>query len=272
MSQADRLYQQLMPLINKINRHPLYQQIKSLQDLRIFMQHHVFAVWDFMCLLKALHSKLVCTQAPWFPPLDAKSARLISQILVEEEGDVFPDEKNYQSHFEMYLAAMQEVGADIKPIQQLLMHLKPFALLDACNAINIPNCVKQFVQTTFSFFNSSVHEIAAVFVFGREAITQMMFQPILNQLKNQLPIIDQDRLQLVQYYFNRHITLDSEEHFPKALQMLTRLCGKEESRWQQAKIAAHQALLARLEFLTAIQNNLTVTMDSTKYLKAQAIE
>lgn len=253
MPPVEQLHQHLTPLLNDINHHPLYENIKSLNDLRIFMQHHVFAVWDFMCLLKSLHSKLVCTHAPWFPPLDAQSAHLITRILAEEEGDVLPDQ-TYQSHFEIYLQAMQEIGANTKPIERLLIHLKPFTLPDALLTSAIPECAKQFVQTTFSFFSAELHELAAVFVFGREAITQKMFEPILNQLKNHLPHAEQSKLQLAQYYFSRHIELDSEEHFPQALQMLIRLCKNDPLRWQQAKKAAEHALQARLKFLTAIHS------------------
>lgn len=253
MSQASQLHRYLTPLINEINHHPLYTKIISLHHLQIFMEHHVFAVWDFMCLLKALHQKIVCTKPLWFPPLDAESAHLITRILVEEEGDILPDEKTYQSHFEIYLQAMQQIGADRRSIERLLIHLKPFSLEDALYTSAIPGCAKQFVQTTFSFFNAPVHEIAAAFVFGREAITQKMFEPILHQLKYRLSAAEQDQLKLVQYYFHRHITLDSEDHFPKALKMLTRLCGDDQSRWQQAKDAATKALKARLRFLTAIQ-------------------
>jgi len=259
MSRSENLLQELNPLIANINNHSLYQNIRDLADLRIFMQHHVFAVWDFMCLLKTLHGKVVCTQAPWFPPIDAESAHLISRILVEEEGDILPDGQNYKSHFEIYLASMNDVGADPKVILQLLQNLsnRPnTGLQDALNEINVSDSIKQFVQTTFSFFDLTVHEVAAAFVFGREAITQIMFQPMLVQLQDELPPSDQTKMQLLQYYLNRHIALDSEEHFPKALQMLTRLCGNDELKWEQAKNAAEKALRARLQFLTAIQETI----------------
>ena len=88
--------------------------IHTLNHLRIFMEHHVFAVWDFMCLLKELHRRIVCTQAPWFPPKDAYCAHLISRILVEEEGDLTEDQQHYLSHFELYLTAMKKIGANVR--------------------------------------------------------------------------------------------------------------------------------------------------------------
>ena len=53
--QAKEIFRQCSPLMEKINQHPLYQSIHTLSHLRIFMEHHVFAVWDFICLLKELH-------------------------------------------------------------------------------------------------------------------------------------------------------------------------------------------------------------------------
>ena len=38
--------------------HPLPQTMHSVADVRVFMEHHVFAVWDFGCLLRTLHGQL----------------------------------------------------------------------------------------------------------------------------------------------------------------------------------------------------------------------
>ena len=65
--------------------HSLYSNIKTIDDLRDFVEIHIFAVWDFMSLLKALQNLLTCTKIPWTPNLDSKSARLINQIIVDEE-------------------------------------------------------------------------------------------------------------------------------------------------------------------------------------------
>jgi hypothetical protein len=247
---VDQLTKELQPLIVKINHHPLYTTINSIDDIRIFMGQHVFAVWDFMCLLKELHSQIVVTSAPWFPPKDALSAHLISSILVEEEGDL-TEEGQYASHYDTYILAMQKIGADTTQIEKLLELLKKgVSIHSALDCLSISVSTKKFVKTTFSFFSMQLHELAAAFVYGREGITCEMFSPLVKQLEKSS---EKTALSTLIYYFKRHIELDDEQHFPKALQMLTNFIGTDEIKLNEAKVAAEKALYARLEFLTDIQ-------------------
>lgn len=254
MNHANTVTHRLSPLIEQIQRHPLYEAMHSLAHLRVFMEHHVFAVWDFMCLLKELHRRIVSTQAPWFPPKDAYCAHLINRILVEEEGDVTEDGIHYLSHFEIYLKAMQKIGANTQPVQKFLRLLSSgHTIAVAADAIPLPDSIQRFVQTTFSFFDQDTPAIAAAFVYGREAITPLMFAPLVRRLEHTLLASDQSCLGTLSYYLQRHIELDQGDHFPQALQMLGHLAGEDAAYWQQIETAACCALEARLDFLTSIQ-------------------
>src|SRR6266571_8150832 len=97
--------------------HPVYAEVASVADLRRFMEDHVFAVWDFMSLLKRLQQDMTCIKVPWFPADNAKAARLINDIVIGEETDVDPD-GSYVSHLALYLRAMAEIGASTRQFEK----------------------------------------------------------------------------------------------------------------------------------------------------------
>ena len=54
MKEIQTLEKAIQPLRETLQKHPLYQSLNSLKDVGIFMELHVYAVWDFMSLLKSL--------------------------------------------------------------------------------------------------------------------------------------------------------------------------------------------------------------------------
>ncbi len=254
MANLEIVNEQLAPLIEKIKNHSLYAAIDSIENLRIFMENHVFAVWDFVCLLKELYSRLVTTRAPWFPPKDPYSAHLISRILIEEESDHALDGQAHYSHFELYLQAMQAMQADTRPIEYFLQRLKQGdILIAAMESAQLSVAIQHFVLTTFGFFDQDTPILAAAFVYGREAITTAMFTPLVQRLQRSIPQHQQPSIQLLLYYFNRHIELDHHEHFPQALKILHHLAGEDEKKWREIAVHARLALQSRLVFLDHIQ-------------------
>jgi hypothetical protein len=93
------------------------------------------------------------------------------------------------------------------------------------------------------------------FVYGREGITASMFIPMLKKLKSETNFYDADQFSTLVYYLERHIALDNEEHFPKALKMLSHLIQEDQQKLQEAEEAAIKALKARINFLTDIQQS-----------------
>src|SRR5258706_2343007 len=111
------------PLRQQIINHKVYSVINYNDDLKVFMQYHVFAVWDFMSLLKSLQNNLTCTSVPWFPKGSADTRHLINEIVVGEESDVDSFGKR-KSHFELYLDAMRQCGAGTSQIENFITVLK----------------------------------------------------------------------------------------------------------------------------------------------------
>ena len=144
-------------------QHPVYHQIQTLAQLQKFAEVHVFAVWDFMSLLKSLQLGLTCVQLPWVPVGSANTRFLINEIVAGEESDV-DEHGNRISHFELYLTAMRQMGADNSKIDQLLALLKAGNTIEeAIDATNIPAEVKAFLQYTFQIAqHAPLHVKAAV--------------------------------------------------------------------------------------------------------------
>jgi Protein of unknown function (DUF3050) len=236
-----RLLEVVAPARQRLVDHPLYREIRDIQHLRIFLQSHVFAVWDFMSLLKSLQACLTCVATPWLPSAYPKSRRLINEIVLGEESDNFGD--GYISHFELYLQAMVEAGADTSAIRNLIDELKSGRELpDALSVAGPPAEAVEFVRTTFSFLQlDKPHVTVAAFTFGREDLIPGMFRQMVKDLRQNLETVG-----LFEYYLDRHVEVDADSHGPMALQMVEELCGPVERKWEEAGLGAVTALQARL--------------------------
>ena len=223
-------------------RHPIYSRLDSLAGLRTFMEHHAFAVWDFMSLLKSLQRELTCVSVPWVPRGEAVSRRLVNEIVVGEESDDGVND-GFTSHLELYLAAMQECGADRSRIEALVRALQAGAPLGvALDRARPPAAARAFVDCTFEIIASqSIVQVAAAFTLGREELIPDMFSKFVEDLSRR----EQGRLGLFLDYLRRHIAMDGERHGPMSARLLEHLCAGDAARWTEALQAARKALQAR---------------------------
>jgi len=250
----EKLKSQIGPLRAQLVNHPLYGNIRSLYDLNVFMEHHAFAVWDFMSLLKALQQKLTCTQIPWMPVGNANTRYLINEIVTGEESDV-DQQGNRTSHFELYLKAMQQAGSSANAIQFLFAELKAGKNIDdALVSADIPDAARKFVQHTFEVIATNAAYLqAAVFTFGREDLIPDMFISMVKEISAQFP----NKVDLLVYYLERHIEVDGDHHSQLAYQMTAELCGDDDVKWQKATHAVENALRARIALWDGILNAIT---------------
>ncbi len=238
-------------LRQQLLNHELYQYLENMEQLQLFMEQHVYAVWDFMVLLKTLQRKLTSTGEAWVPSDNRIARRLINDIVLAEESDL--DINNQpSSHYEMYLAAMKQCGADTQSINRLVRKSKEGHSLKSLVQYNVAEmdaaCLN-FVKNSYAVVKrDKVHEVAAAFSFGREDLIPDLFTEIVKDLNQKF----EGRLSAFVYYLERHIEIDSDEHGPMAEQMISELCGNDETKWQEAQEAAKQALEARLAFWDAI--------------------
>lgn len=246
----DRLQAAVMPARRTVVQHPLYDMLDSRESITTFMEHHVFAVWDFMSLLKSLQRNLTCVEVPWVPTGPTASRRLINDIVLVEESDQLGG--GFTSHFELYIAGMTQAGADTAVIARFIEEIRSGNTVPtAVVAAQVPQPSAQFMTQTWGFINSgSVHCQAAAFAFGREDLIPDMFSRIvtINQEVGGFDtFID---------YLERHIEVDGEEHTPMAMQMLADLCGDDEQKWRECTNAVTQALNARTELWDGIAQSI----------------
>jgi len=239
---------------DQLLKHHLYHKIKTVADLNVFLENHIYAVWDFMSLLKALQSKLTCVSVPWFASASPDVRYLINEIVLAEESDEYVDGRRL-SHFEMYIDAMETSGADTSAVHSFLENVRQSAdIFAVIQQSTLPEKVKQFLEFTFKVIEGGkMHEIAAAFTFGREDLIPDMFHSILSYLKTNFP--DTDLTKLI-YYFDRHIELDGDEHGPLALKMIHELCADDPQKWNEVASVSKAALQVRIGLWDAIEEQL----------------
>lgn len=243
-------------LRDKLNQHPIYSALRNLEDLRRFMAHHIFSVWDFMSLVKYLQSKIAPTQVPWTPCSSPAARRFINVLVVEEESDELIDNAtdtvHYTSHFELYCQAMREVGADPQPALSFVEIAKRQGIEMALRSELVPEPSRVFMQATFDFIaTDKPHVVAAALALGREQVIPDMFRAILAKMA-----ITPEQAPAFHYYLNRHIHLDEDFHAPMSLQLLNELCAGAERTVKEAEEAAKQAIWVRLMFWDQVLHNI----------------
>ncbi len=244
------------PLRQEIMNHKVYSVISDIDDLKLFMQFHVYAVWDFMSLLKSLQNSLTCTSVPWFPKGNADTRFLINEIVVGEECDV-DMHGNRKSHFELYLDAMKQCGANTTQLNSFIDILKETRDFNsAFTKARIPNEAMEFVNFTFEIINSQKDYLqSAIFTFGREDLIPGMFMSMINDIHEKFP----DDISIFKYYLERHIEVDGDHHSHLALKMTENLCGNDELKWNEVKQATIESLKRRIVLWDGVYNQIILT-------------
>jgi hypothetical protein len=242
-----KLKEAVEPNRRQVIDHPLYRGLDDLAAVQTFMRHHVFAVWDFMSLLKSLQRSLTCVTVPWVPRGHTGSRRLINDIVLVEESDELGD--GFISHFELYLNGMAQAGADRTAIDAFIELLgRDVPVRSALKEAGVPEPAAEFTSMTWEFIEAApAHCQAAAFAFGREDLIPDMFDKVVK-----VNTASGNRLSAFVDYLERHIQVDSEEHTPMAMQMLADLCGDDAGKWRQCEEAVNAAFAARVRLWDGI--------------------
>ena len=237
----------LTPLKEKLANHRIFERINSIEELKVFMEHHVFAVWDFMSLLKKLQKDLVPNGSPWIPNPNGNLVRFINEIVMEEESDQAfgkGNEITYTSHYQIYLDAMSEVGASTNVITEFVEEVSGKGIDAAFDCSKIPDPSLKFMKHTFDLIEKGKsHEIASSFAIGRESIVPLMFQRILDQSK-----LGAQEVPVFRYYLQRHAELDGDHHGPMALKLLENMSAGDPEVENEIVQQAEKSIEQRISF------------------------
>ncbi len=238
-----------------LETHPVYSAVQNEQDLRCFMEHHVFSVWDFMSLVKYLQSALAPSDTPWYPRGNVTLQRFINELVLEEETDRGLIPGTFASHFQLYCQAMREIDADVRVVETFVETVKRRGVVTALHTAAIPEPARDFTGMTFSFLDTDEpHRVAAALALGREHVIPCMFRSILKEIG-----VSEVDAPGFHYYLKRHIHLDEDHHAPLSLRLLNQLCGRDAQKVREAIESAELAVQARVTFwdgvLSAIEHN-----------------
>ena len=235
-------------LYERLSSHKIYDSLDSENAIKVFMQHHIYSVWDFMNLLKFLQQQFTCTSVPWRPYKSAKLSRLINEIVLEEESDCIDNQET--SHFMYYYKAIETCGFNTDHISKFIIDLNSVESYQALiSQPYIPKSSKRFMNATFDCINNGVISVAAAFAFARESLVPSLFEPIIFQLaKTNNPKYDQ-----FISYLKRHVELDGEQHSHLAFDMLSEIVETEQD-WQDVEKSAKQSLESRIAFWDGIHS------------------
>ena len=242
----------LADLRSQLEQHPVFESLADIRDLRRFMRAHVFAVWDFMSLLKRLQRELTCVDVPWLPPRDRIAAHLINEIVLGEESDVGPD-GNPASHLDLYMDAMREIGADTAQFERFLALVGDgMEAADALHTIGAPEHVRNFVGHTLRVASEEpTLSVMANFFHGRENVIPRMFNALLANWQ-----IGEEQAPMFVFYLKRHIEVDGESHGPMAHQIIEGAIGRNSERRAIVMQAAIESIRARLALWDGVHASL----------------
>lgn len=247
-NQVEEKLSHLLQCTDNIKQHRVFAMISSIQHLQIFMQWHVFAVWDFMSLAKRLQSDFTCFSIPWTPPKNNKAARLINEIILGEESDETPF-GSYASHFEIYLLAMNEVGASTCTIEEFIHLLHRGNSIDeTLLKLEVHPEIRSFVKSTINTAcQSETPKVLGNFFYGREDLIPNMFQHLLKNWT-----VDPQKAPMFVYYLERHIQLDLDSHGPAAKAIISDILHEDSKAWSLMLDAALTAVDRRLKLWDAL--------------------
>ena len=250
----DEILKKVRADYSSLNNHPLYSSLNNLPRLKFFMERHIYAVLDFMTLVKNLQKKISPMGTLWSPPENPTLCRFIGEIILEEETDQLPTGE-YLSHFQIYCRALKEIQGN--PQMAIEFSQSPLAPSNKLNfeSFLLPKSVRNFLAFNQELIRESkAHTLAASFYFGREKAIPIIFKSILKET-----LVTEKEAPMFHFYLGRHIELDSNEHGPKAKEMIKYFCQDKKTLCHEVLLTAKKVIEQRVKFWDEILEEMQET-------------
>lgn len=235
--------QEVITLMNRVRFHPIFSALTSREALTIFMRNHVYAVWDFMSLVKSVQSHVAPCSIPWIPHADSSVVQAINEIVLSEESDRDMHGKGSSSHFNLYLDSMRELNISVYDILIFIENVRNLGLYKTIQA-TCPSPALDFVSQTFKIIDSNDPlTISCWFAYGREKIIPGMFTTVLSELG-----VPCTQAPTFYYYLERHTELDGGAHSHFAQKLVDHFCDGDPIKISLAQQACKSAIKTRIHF------------------------
>jgi len=264
LGRLGKIQNRVAGLREQLERHQLHRTLEDIGDVRHFMEVHVFGIWNFQCLMNSL--------------LSGESGKHQSRVdaLVNEMKRQFDKDTNEvgatMSRFDMYVQAMQQLGADTKHIfsfatmLQACEDVKSFSKSPSdgwygsrtqCVQASLLSCgaprgaLEHCVQTSRLIDTGEKHKVAASLAFGRQVNILWRLLSILEEAERGGQKVEKFKYMLTKFEENYKCS-----YTPLVFQILVELCGDDDRLWREAEEAAVFGVKARVKLWDNINDYL----------------
>lgn len=250
----DRYYQML-------ERHKIYKLLNNQTSLANFMERHVVCVWVYHSLLRSLYQDIVSQLTDLNGDRSKECLRLITEIVLEEVVEDLGDGQ-YQSHLELYVEAMEDLGANITPILTFFDMLeKGYTTKRSLELANFPIEAVRYAKTILPLLKEPPYKKAAALFYEGEPFIPDSF---LTQVEVLLPKVP---VNLLLDYFEGHIEGLKRPGFSATGRLVEIFCASDKRYELQAEKIAEKVMKSRLELWNLIATDLDTYADPEPVLR-----
>jgi len=244
--------QTLIKVSEDVINHPMFKKLNNIYNIKKYSEFQIWCVWDFMSILKQVQNFIFCNDILWLPPENPNAGAAFYRLIESEETDLGfkGGDLNRASHFQSFRAAMQELNADTKNIDNFLELIKTGKTLpEALNKSGASPQTKSFLLTNNHLIKQSPYNAIALITLTRENFLPAVFKSLLSYVN------ENEKIELFVWYHKRHIYLDSVLHGPLSIQIFNEYFTNK-LLIKQSIIASIESLKARNELLNEINEQL----------------